>query len=104
TSPMFTPKAFWSVKETMASTALETKAYHTYVPSFGEWGFVMASKFPIHFKNHEPIKNLKYLNKEVLQRMEIFEKDIAQQEVKANKLSNHKLIEYYNEGWDVWYE
>ncbi|CAA6799948.1 MAG: Spermidine synthase (EC, partial [uncultured Sulfurovum sp.] len=41
TSPMFTPKAFWSVKETMASTALETKAYHTYVPSFGEWGFVM---------------------------------------------------------------
>ncbi|CAA6806338.1 MAG: Spermidine synthase (EC [uncultured Sulfurovum sp.] len=104
TSPIFTPKAFWSVKETMASTGLETKAYHTYVPSFGEWGFVMASKFPIHFKNHEPIKNLKYLNKEVLQRMEIFEKDITQQEVKANKLSNHKLIEYYNEGWDVWYE
>jgi len=104
TSPMFTPKAFWSLKETMTTTGLKIKPYHTYVPSFGEWGFVMASKFPIHFEKYTPPKNLKYLNKEVLQRMEIFEKDINQQEVKANKLSNHKLIEYYNEGWDVWYE
>ncbi|CAA6807507.1 MAG: Spermidine synthase (EC [uncultured Sulfurovum sp.] len=103
-SPMFTPKAFWSIKETMASTGLETKGYHTYVPSFGEWGFVMASKFPIHFEKYTPRDDLKYLNKDVLTRMEIFEKDIAQVEVEPNKLSNHKLIEYYNEGWDVWYE
>jgi spermidine synthase len=103
-SPLFTPKAFWSIKETMTTTKLQTKAYHTYVPSFGEWGFVMASKFPIHFENYTPTANLKYLNKEVLRRMEIFEKDIAPLKVEVNKLSNHKLIEYYNKGWDVWYE
>jgi len=104
TSPMFTPKAFWSISNTMETTGLETKPYHTYVPSFGEWGFVMASKFPIHFENYTPPKNLKYLNKEVLRRMEIFEKDIAKIPVEANGLSNHKLIDYYNEGWEVWYE
>ena len=103
-SPMFTRKAFWSIKETMASTALETKAYHTYVPSFGEWGFVMASKFPIHFEKLEPQEDLKYINKAILKRMEVFDKDISELDVEANKLSNHKLIEYYNEGWDIWYE
>ncbi|CAA6820341.1 MAG: Spermidine synthase (EC [uncultured Sulfurovum sp.] len=103
-SPMFTPKAFWSIKETMVSTNLQTKAYHTYIPSFGEWGFVIASKFPIHFEKYTPKANLKYLNKEVLRRMEIFGKDISPLKVDANKLSDHKLIEYYNEGWDVWYE
>ncbi|CAA6820755.1 MAG: Spermidine synthase (EC [uncultured Sulfurovum sp.] len=104
TSPMFTTKAFWSVNETMKSTGLNTKPYHTYVPSFGEWGFVMASKLPINFEKYEPRADLKYLNKEVLKRMEIFEKDIAKLDVEANKLSTHRLIKYYNEGWKIWYE
>ena len=103
-SPMFTKKAFWSIEKTMQTTGLETKAYHTYVPSFGEWGFVMASKFPIHFEALEPMERLKYLNQDVLKRMSIFEKDISKVEVEANKLSNHKLIEYYDAGWDIWYE
>jgi len=103
-SPLFTRKAFWSIYETMKSTGLEAKAYHTYVPSFGDWGFVMASKFPIDFNKLEPKENLKYLNKEVLKGMEIFGKDIEELEVDANKLSNHKLIEYYDKGWEIWYE
>jgi spermidine synthase len=103
-SPVFTRKAFWSVFETMKSTGLNSKAYHTYVPSFGEWGFVMASNFSINFKKYEPPKNLKYLDKEVLRRMEIFEKDNAWLDVEPNKLSTHKLIEYYNVGWETWYE
>jgi len=103
-SPLFTQKAFWCVYETMKSTKLHTKAYHTYVPSFGEWGFVMASKLPIHFENFKPKKELKYLDKEVLKRMEIFPKDIAKIKVEPNKLSTHKLIEYYDAGWVLWYE
>jgi spermidine synthase len=103
-SPLFTQKAFWSVFETMKSTGLHAKAYHTYVPSFGEWGFVMTAKLPINFENYEPKTELKYLNKNVLRRMEIFDKDIAQLEVEPNKLSTHRLIEYYDAGWKVWYE
>jgi len=102
-SPLFTRKAFWSVKKTMQSTGLQTKAYHTYVPSFGEWGFVMASKLKIDF-NQKPMDNLKYLNNKVLQRMTIFEKDISELDVEPNKLSTHRLIEYYDAGWVTWYE
>ncbi len=103
-SPMFSHKAFWSIKKTMQSTNLYTKAYHTYIPSFGEWGFVLASHFPINFKEKTPINNLKYLNREVLNKMTIFAKDIAEVKVESNKLSNHKLIKYYDEGWEKWYE
>ena len=103
-SPMFTQKAFWSIKATIQTTGLETKAYHTYVPSFGEWGFVLASKFPIHLEELEPMENLKYLNQDVLKRMSIFDKDISEVDVEANKLSTHRLIEYYNAGWDIWYQ
>ena len=103
-SPMFSQKAFWSIKKTMQSTKLYTQPYHTYIPSFGEWGFVLTSHFPISFKDKEPLKNLKYLDKEVMQKMTIFAKDIDEIEVEINKLSNHKLIGYYDEGWDKWYE
>ncbi len=103
-SPLFTRKAYWSIYETMKRTQLHTKAYHTYVPSFGEWGFVMASKFPVHFENYKPKERLKYLNSLVLKRMEIFGKDIEHLEVEPNKLSTHRLIEYYDAGWKIWYE
>jgi spermidine synthase len=103
-SPMFSHKAFWSIKKTMQSTKLYTQAYHTYIPSFGEWGFVLASHFPIDFTKKEPLKNLKYLNKNVMQQMTIFAKDIEEIEVESNKLTNHKLIEYYAKGWEKWYE
>jgi len=103
-SPIFSHRAFWSIKKTMQSTKLYTQAYHTYVPSFGEWGFVLVSHFPIDFTKKEPLKNLKYLNKDVMQQMTIFSKDIEEVEVESNKLSNHKLVDYYAKGWEKWYE
>ena len=105
TSPLFTRKSFWSIAKTLKEgSELNTKAYHTYVPSFGEWGFVMASKFPINFAKFTPKDNLKYLTKDVLKRVEIFPKDISRVDVEVNKLSTHKLLQYYNRGWELWYE
>ena len=102
-SPMFTRKAFWSIKRTMEKTGLYTLAYHTYIPSFGEWGFVMGGKSPLHL-NKEPLKNLKYLDANILKQMTIFAPDMDEVEVEGNKLSTHRLIKYYNEGWEKWYE
>ena len=104
TSPLFSHKAFWSIKKTMQSTNLYTQPYHTYIPSFGEWGFVLISHFPIDFKLKSSIKNLKYLNQEIMDKMTIFAKDIDEVKVDSNRLSNHRLIKYYDEGWEKWYE
>src|SRR5215470_3253417 len=42
TSPMFARDSFWCIAQTLKSAGLQTYPYHLYVPSFGEWGFVLA--------------------------------------------------------------
>jgi len=39
-----------------------------------------------------------------MNKMTIFAKDIDEIDMEINKLSNHKLIGYYDEGWKKWYE
>jgi spermidine synthase len=43
TSPLFARRSFWSIAETLKSAGLNTYPYHVYVPSFGEWGYVLAT-------------------------------------------------------------
>src|SRR4029077_8282965 len=42
TSPMFARDSYWCIVETLKQAGLQTYPYHVYVPSFGEWGFVIA--------------------------------------------------------------
>ena len=48
TSPMFARKSFWCIEETIKQAGYRTFPYHAYVPSFGEWGFVLASRRRLH--------------------------------------------------------
>ena len=41
---MFARKSFWCIDETIKQAGYRTFPYHVYVPSFGEWGFVLASR------------------------------------------------------------
>ncbi len=45
-SPFFAPKAFWCIESTMRAAGLSTVPYEITVPSFGEWGFHLASAKP----------------------------------------------------------
>src|SRR5215469_1100371 len=42
TSPMFARDSYWCIAQTIKQAGLRTFPYHVYVPSFGEWGFVIA--------------------------------------------------------------
>src|SRR5580700_9474199 len=44
TSPMFARDSFWCIESTIRQAGLKTYPYHVYVPSFGEWGFIIASQ------------------------------------------------------------
>ena len=49
TSPLFARKSFWCIDGNASSRpGYRTYPYHAYVPSFGEWGFVMASRARLH--------------------------------------------------------
>ncbi len=106
TSPMFSRKAFWSIEKSINESGFTTLPYHTYIPSFGEWGFVLAFKEKeIRIKPFDSSSmKFHYLNDIVFKQMRVFPPDIQKLKVKSNRLSNHKLIEYYEKGWDRWYE
>ena len=43
TSPLFARRSFWIVDATLRAAGFSTRPYHIAVPSFGDWGFVLAS-------------------------------------------------------------
>ena len=48
TSPLVARKSYWTVAATIESVGLTATPYHAHVPSFGEWGFIIASRRPWH--------------------------------------------------------
>ncbi|AGK53903.1 adenosylmethionine decarboxylase [Bacillus sp. 1NLA3E] len=52
-SPQDTPRVFWSISMTLNAAGFQTKAYFTVVPSFGVWGFHLASRGKIKEKMPE---------------------------------------------------
>ena len=69
TSPMHAPRSFWSVDATLRAAGLHTTPYHAYVPSFGEWGFIIASKKPGYTPPERYTVPLRFLDKEATRQM-----------------------------------
>jgi len=103
-SPLYSRKAFWSIEKTLFQSGFKTLPYHTYVPSFGIWGFVMGAKNTPSFDVSKLPNSLKYLNAQTLQKSTFFDTDMQKIEVQSNTLSRHSLVQYYEEGWKKWYE
>ncbi|HPQ21830.1 MAG TPA: polyamine aminopropyltransferase [Saprospiraceae bacterium] len=97
TSPDLTPKAFWCIDQTLKDSGfLYTYPYHINVPSFGEWGFIMASRQPISLRIGNEIP-LRFLSEDMLPAMQFFSIDIRQQGILPNYLDQPILLEYYLE-------
>ncbi|MEJ2881558.1 polyamine aminopropyltransferase [Pedobacter sp. GR22-6] len=99
TSPYVAPKSFWCVNKTLESVGFFTIPYHNYVPSFGDWGYIMAAakpgyKLPAAFPG-----NLRFLTREGLVQMRHFPKDMQTVETEINKLNNQALVKYFEEEW-----
>ncbi|WP_207420346.1 polyamine aminopropyltransferase [Desertivirga brevis] len=99
TSPFVAPKSFWTVNKTLESVGLHTVPYHNYVPSFGEWGYIMAMKKSFYKKPNSFISNLKFVSKESMDQMLYFPKDMAKRETEVNKLNNQVLVKYFEDEW-----
>jgi spermidine synthase len=101
TSPFVAPKSFWCINNTIQSAGFFTKPYHNYVPSFGEWGYIIASLNPnLHWFAAYPA-GLKFLNQVVTQQMFIFPQDMQYNKpIPVNKLNNQVLVGYFEEEWD----
>ncbi|MBD1385042.1 polyamine aminopropyltransferase [Mucilaginibacter rigui] len=99
TSPYVAPKSFWTVDTTLRSVGLHTIPYHNYVPSFGEWGYIMATENPVYKKPAVFLPVMRFVTKESLNLMFYFPKDMAKVKTEVNKLNNQVLVKYFEDEW-----
>ncbi len=112
TSPFYAPEAFWCIVRTMEAAfgggvpggppAMEIKPYHVHVPSFGEWGFALATtaKAPPTLPAG---LTLRYLNEDMAAAMFQLPADLARRDVEVNRLGTAVLARYYANGYRTWH-
>lgn len=98
TSPYFAPKSFWCIDKTLQSVGFKTLPYHCYVPSFGEWGYVLGAKKSLNSHQKYTIP-LRFLTEEGFQQMTYFSTDMRANNTEINRLNNQQLVAYFDEEW-----
>lgn len=109
TSPFFASEAFWCIAATIEAAVppqhemvrLFAHPYHAHVPSFGEWGFVLAAKRPIAPRTAGLSVPTRVLTVDTLRAMFSFDKDLLTDETpEINRLDHPVLYRYYKKGWE----
>jgi len=98
TSPLVARKSFWTVATTIESVGLRATPYHAHVPSFGEWGYIIASRRPYRMPDALP-SGLRFLAPSTLPLMFDFPLDMARVPAEVNRLSNQTLVTTYEQEW-----
>ena len=101
TSPLVAPRAYWTVAATLEAAGLTTRGYHVFVPSFGEWGFVLASNRAIGPAGALPA-GLRFLNPQTDRLAFAFPPDMARRPVPVNRLDNQALVREFEAEWAVY--
>lgn len=98
TSPLVAPAAFWTVATTLEAAGFTTKPYHAYVPSFGEWGFILAAHGPIGDDARIPPGG-RFLTAVDAPRLFDFPPDMARRPAAVNRLDNQALVREFADEW-----
>lgn len=94
-SPFFAPKAFSCIATTLKATNFNVYPYTVNIPSFGPWGFVLATKTPFHPENsHFPPVETRFLSPALFSGLFILPKDMTLQAVEVNTLAHPVIVKY----------
>jgi spermidine synthase len=99
TSPFFAPHAYWTIDATLRDVGLKTWPYHAYVPSFGEWGFILASPQQQYTPPQKYALPMRYLNAETTREMFAFPPDMQRQAMAPNRLNTQSLVREFEQDW-----
>jgi spermidine synthase len=103
TSPYFAPRAFWAIRATLEAAGFpHIRPYHAYVPSFGDWGFIMAANRRIRPETIRIAVPTRYLDAKLARGLFVFSKDDIEDDVKPSSLNSPEILRYYLEGWKQW--
>lgn len=100
TSPLSAREAFWCVNRTMSEVFKNIIPYHVYVPSFGSWGFNMASNEPVSDEVTVSDRNdFRYFSFSAFKASVYFPADSGFIETEINTFNRPVLYRYYLKGW-----
>lgn len=102
TSPLFSRGAYWTIVRTLEAAGLSTLPYHSFVPSFGEWGFVLAARRKLDVPTLAAPPGVRFLTPELLAESFAFPRDMARLEAPVNRLDNQALVSRYVKEWGRW--
>jgi spermidine synthase len=97
TSPLFARRSYWCISATLEAAGFSTWPYHVYVPSFGEWGFVLAGNAwqpPARLP-----EGLRFLTAAMVPELFHFPVDMQPVETEVNRLNDQILVRYYEQEW-----
>jgi spermidine synthase len=101
TSPLMARQSYWCINRTLESAGFRVRPYHALVPSFGEWGFVLAALEPFAPPT-TVMAGLRYLDAPTLSSLFVIGPDMARVETEVNRLDNQALVRYYEAEWRRW--
>lgn len=98
TSPFYARQSFWCVVTTLEDVGFKTAPYHALVPSFGEWGYILAGRDAF---TPAPVaaEKTRFLNAESVADLFRFPADMARVPVEVNRLNNQVLVRYFESEW-----
>ena len=103
TSPFFSPEAYWCIRESLKAAGFKyTKPYHTYVPSFGDWGFMLAGNRALDENTIKINVKTKYIENSSIKSLFHIEKDLLRENVNSSTLDRPEILNYYMQGWRYW--
>ena len=98
TSPFVARQSYWCVVTTLEAAGFVTLPYHAYVPSFGEWGFVLASRQPLTLRDNYP-PGLRFVTPTTVADMQHFPPDMDRIPTDINRLDSQALVRYFDAEW-----
>jgi spermidine synthase len=98
TSPYYARRSFWSVAETLEAVGFRTTPYHALVPSFGEWGFILAGRAAYAPPNGYVVP-LRFLNVETTPGLFDFPADMARVPAEVNRMNDQSLVRTFEQEW-----
>ena len=98
TSPLFARSSYWCIIRTIEAAGFHVRPYQTSVPSFGIWGFALASVNDFEIPTHVP-SGLRFLDNNSIASMFVIPADMSPVSVEINRLDNQALVRYYESEW-----
>ena len=100
-SPYSTPTVFWRAVSTIASAGYAVTPYHVYVPTFGDWGFVLARRGDIAPTPKVPpnAPPPRFLNQRLLDAATVFSADNGPRTLEPSTLEHPRIVDDLREGY-----